>query len=196
MWQLAFFQIEGDSLFTHFQLVGCTEFKAAFRVSGLTGGKSGSGERLTPAPPRAQMGASVTASRVKCHAGSSGPDARHLACCPDGWEQEDTVYRVCPWKKSTVIWPSATVAEKKRLVLWWPWFVPKTGYRCLVINKAVGRPTAYANAAALHASSCYIWTAVQTTLQEIIFVLYTLTNINKDKCIYCLIYFIIEVNDL
>lgn len=160
MWQLAFFQIEGDSLFTHFQLVGCTECKAGLRVSGLMGGKTGSGERLTPTPPRAQMGTSVTASCIKCHAGSSGPDAQHLSCFPDGWEQEDTVYRVYLWKKSSMVWPSDTVMEGKKCLFHGDLDSYRNRLGVWSSIKPWGRPTAYVNATALHASSCYVCASV------------------------------------
>lgn len=93
MRHLAFFQIEGDSLFTHFQLTGCAECKAGLWD---LGGETGSGERLSAAPPPAQMSTSVTASHIKCHASSSGPNAHLPPRFPDGWVREDTVYRVHP----------------------------------------------------------------------------------------------------
>lgn len=93
MRHLAFFQIEGDSLFTHFQLTGCAECKAGLWD---LGGETGSGERLSAAPPPAQMSTSVTASHIKCHASSSGPNAHLPPRFPDGWVREDAVYRVHP----------------------------------------------------------------------------------------------------
>lgn len=166
MWQLAFFQIEGDSLFTHFQLDGCTECKAGFRVSGLMGGKLGqvSGScRLLLAHRWAHLSqlpaSSVTpAAQGQTHSTSRVPQM-------DGSRKIQFTMFIC---ERNIAWfgPRLQSWRKKCLFCGDLDSYRKTGYRCLVINKAVGRPTAYANATALHASSCYIWALYK--LQEII----------------------------
>lgn len=166
MWQLAFFQIEGDFLFTHFQLDRCTECKAAFRVSGLMGGKLGQVSgwcRLLIAHRWAHLSQLPESSVMPAAQGQMHSTSRVSQM--DGSRKIQFTMCIC---ERNLAWFGSRLQSRWKSCLFWGdldsyW---KTGYRCLVINKAVGWPTACANATALHASSCYIWALYK--LQEII----------------------------
>ncbi len=140
MWHLAFFQIEGDFLFTHFQLDGCTECKVAFRVSGLMGVKLGqvSGScRLLIAHRWAHLSQLPASSVTPAAQGQTHSTSRVSQM--DGSRKIQFTVFIC---ERNLAWFGPRLQSRRKSCLFWGdldsyW---KTGYRCLVINKALDGP--------------------------------------------------------
>lgn len=163
MWQLAFFQIEGDSLFTHFQLVGCSECKAGFRALGLLGVKLGqvhvsrrlllhTDVHICHSFPRQVSRRQLRARRAPplVFPRWMGAGRYSLPCLSVKEILHDLALGYIHREKKKSLFHGDLDSYRKQA-------------RCLVINKALGKAHCrchYVNAMAVHASSCYMCASV------------------------------------